>query len=42
VPGGYRKGDIIVIILGLPVEARCSINLMKVHKLGTGEFYEIY
>jgi pyruvate kinase len=39
---GYRKGDIIVIIVGLPVEARGSTNLMKVHKLGTGEFYEIY
>ena len=39
---GYRKGDIIVIIMGLPVEARGSTNLMKVHKLGTGEFYEIY
>ncbi|KAB0666458.1 pyruvate kinase [Oryzomonas japonica] len=39
---GYRKGDIIVIIMGLPVEARGSTNLMKVHKLGTGEFFEIY
>ncbi|MBI2354792.1 MAG: pyruvate kinase [Deltaproteobacteria bacterium] len=39
---GYRKGDIIVIIMGIPIEARGSTNLMKVHKLGAGGFYEIY
>lgn len=39
---GYKKGDIIVIIMGTPVEASGSTNLMKVHKLGTGEFFEIY
>ncbi|RNC68175.1 MAG: pyruvate kinase [Desulfuromonadales bacterium] len=39
---GYRKGDVVVITMGMPVEARGSTNLMKVHKLGTGEFYEIF
>jgi len=39
---GYRKGDIIVIIMGIPIEARGSTNLMNVHKLGAGRFYEIY
>lgn len=40
--GGYRKGDIIVVTMGVPVEARGSTNLMKVHKLGTGKFFEIF
>lgn len=39
---GFHKGDIIVIIMGLPIEARGSTNLMKIHKLGTGQFFEIY
>ncbi|BET59729.1 pyruvate kinase [Geobacter sp. 60473] len=40
--GGYRKGDVVVITMGVPVEARGSTNLMKVHKLGTGQFFEIF
>lgn len=39
---GYRKGDIVVVVMGMPVEARGSTNLMKVHKLGTGRYFEIY
>lgn len=39
---GFRKGDLIVITMGVPVEARGSTNLMKVHKLGTKGFYEIF
>lgn len=39
---GLRKGDIVVIILGTPVEARGSTNLMKIHKLGAGRFFEIF
>lgn len=39
---GLRKGDIIIIIMGTPVEARGSTNLMKVHKLGAGRFFEIF
>lgn len=39
---GLRKGDIVVIIMGTQVEARGSTNLMKIHKLGTGNFFEIF
>jgi len=39
---GYHKGGIIVIIMGMPIEARGSTNLMKIHKVGTGRFFEIY
>jgi pyruvate kinase len=39
---GFKKGDVVVITMGVPVEARGSTNLMKVHKLGTGQFYEIF
>ena len=42
IKSGYRKGDIIIIIMGIPIEARGSTNLIKVHKLGTGDFFEIY
>ena len=39
---GFRKGDVVIITMGVPVEARGSTNLMKVHKLGAGGFYEIF
>ena len=39
---GYKKGDVIVITMGVPLEARGSTNLMKVHKLGAKGFYEIF
>ncbi|MCM2356610.1 MAG: pyruvate kinase [Geobacteraceae bacterium] len=39
---GFRKGDLVVLTMGVPVEARGSTNQMKVHKLGTGVFYEIF
>jgi pyruvate kinase len=39
---GFRKGDVVVITMGVPVEARGSTNLMRVHKLGTGVFFEIF
>lgn len=39
---GYKKGDIIVFIMGMPIEARGSTNIMRIHKLGTGRFFEIY
>jgi pyruvate kinase len=39
--GGFRKGDVVVITMGVPVEAKGSTNLMKIHKLGTGLFYEM-
>lgn len=39
---GFRKGDLIVITMGVPIETRGSTNLMKVHTLGTHGFYEIF
>lgn len=37
---GFRKGDLIVVTMGTPIETRGSTNLMKVHQLGTHGFYE--
>jgi pyruvate kinase len=39
---GFKKGDLVVITMGVPLEARGSTNLMRVHKLGTGVYYEIF
>jgi len=39
---GFRKGDLVVIIMGIPIETRGSTNLMKVHTLGTHGYYEIF
>jgi len=35
---GFRKGDVVVITMGVPLEAKGTTNLMRVHKLGTGVF----
>jgi len=39
---GFRKGDVVVITMGVPVQLRGSTNLIKVHKLGTGVFHESF
>lgn len=39
---GFRRGDILVIVMGMPIEARGSTNMMKIHKLGAGKFFEIF
>ncbi|MEI6215318.1 MAG: pyruvate kinase [Desulfuromonadales bacterium] len=39
---GFKEGDTIVITMGIPIETRGSTNLMKVHKLGTHGFYEVF
>ncbi|MDD5287319.1 MAG: pyruvate kinase [Desulfuromonadaceae bacterium] len=39
---GFKNGDLIVITMGTPIETRGSTNLMKVHKLGTHGFYEVF
>lgn len=39
---GFRKGDLVVITMGIPIETRGSTNLMKVHELGTHGFYEVF
>lgn len=39
---GFKKGDLIVISMGIPIGTRGSTNLMKVHSLGTHGYYEIF
>jgi len=40
--GILRKGDLAVITMGSPVATPGTTNLLKVHRLGTGGFYEVY
>jgi pyruvate kinase len=40
--GVLKKGDVVVITMGSPVSAPGTTNLMKVHRLGTGDFYEVH
>ncbi|MHB8057326.1 MAG: pyruvate kinase [Desulfuromonadaceae bacterium] len=39
---GFRRGDLVIITMGIPIETRGSTNLMKVHELGTHGFYEVF
>jgi pyruvate kinase len=39
--GVLRIGELVVITMGSPVAAHGTTNLMKVHRLGTGDFYEV-
>jgi len=39
--GVLQRGDLVVITMGSPVAAKGTTNLMKVHRLGTGPYYEI-
>ncbi len=39
---GFRKGDLVVITMGVPLAMRGSTNLINVHKLGVREFYEVF
>jgi len=38
---GFKKGDLIVISMGVPIESKGTTNLMKVHRLGVESDYEI-
>ena len=40
--GELDKGDVVVITMGSPVSDPGTTNLMKVHRLGTGPFFEVY
>jgi pyruvate kinase len=40
--GVLARGDVVVITMGSPVSAPGTTNLMKVHRLGTGVFYEVH
>jgi pyruvate kinase len=39
--GFLKKGDTVVVTMGSPVSAPGTTNLIKVHRLGTGDFYEV-
>ena len=40
--GVLQGGDVAVITMGSPVSAPGTTNLLKVHRLGTGKFYEVH
>ena len=40
--GVLRRGEVVVITMGSPVSAPGTTNLLKVHRLGTGDFYEVH
>jgi len=39
---GFKKGDLVIITLGMPIIGRGATNLMKIHRLGVKGFYEVY
>jgi pyruvate kinase len=40
--GALQRGDVVVITMGSPVSAPGTTNLLKVHRLGTGRYYEVH
>ncbi|BCR07046.1 pyruvate kinase [Desulfuromonas versatilis] len=40
--GVLKKGEVVVITMGSPMSTPGTTNLMKVHRLGTGDFYEVH
>jgi pyruvate kinase len=40
--GVLKRGDVVVITMGSPVSSPGTTNLLKVHRLGTGDFYEVH
>ena len=40
--GVLQRGDVVVITMGSPVSAPGTTNLLKIHRLGTGPFYEVH
>ncbi len=40
--GLLQRGDVVIITMGSPVSGPGTTNLLKAHRLGTGEFYEIH
>ncbi len=40
--GFFNRGDVVVITMGSPVSDPGTTNLMKVHRLGTGPFFEVH
>jgi len=40
--GVLKRGDVVVITMGSPVSDPGTTNLLKVHRLGTGPFFEVH
>jgi len=40
--GVLQRGDVVVITMGSPVSDPGTTNLLKVHRLGTGPFFEVH
>lgn len=40
--GLLKPGDVVVITMGSPVSAPGTTNLIKIHRLGTGNYYEVH
>lgn len=40
--GLLQRGDVVVLTMGSPVSDPGTTNLLKVHRLGTGDFYEVH
>lgn len=40
--GFLKKGDVVVITMGSPVSDPGTTNLLKIHRLGTGPYFEVH
>jgi len=40
--GVVSKGDVVVITMGSPVSDPGTTNLLKIHRIGTGPFFEVH
>jgi pyruvate kinase len=40
--GVVQKGDVVVITMGSPVSDPGTTNLLKIHRVGTGSFFEVH
>jgi pyruvate kinase len=39
---GLKRGDLVVVTLGMPTIGRGATNLMKIHRVGVKGFYEVF
>jgi pyruvate kinase len=40
--GVLKKGDVVVITMGSPVSDPGTTNLLKIHRLGIGPYFEVH
>ena len=40
--GVLQKGDVVIITMGSPVSDPGTTNLLKIHRLGIGPFFEVH